>query len=111
MYNKFPDRLKKLRNDREISQAKIAPMFGVRQQSYATWETGETQPDIETLLKLAIFFDVTVDYLTGASDEIIKSPKTPKEDYSGAYDRPVKPKKKTAAESIDEKYGIKTVKI
>jgi transcriptional regulator with XRE-family HTH domain len=95
MYNKLPERLKKLRNDREISQAKIAPMFDVRQQSYAAWETGETQPDVETLIKLAIFFDVTVDYLTGASDEIVKPAKAPKDDMSGAYDEPAPaPRKK-----------------
>jgi transcriptional regulator with XRE-family HTH domain len=90
MYNKFPERLKKLRADRELSQAKIAPMFGIAQQSYADWETGKSQPDIETLLKMAMFFDVTLDYLCGSSDEIVKPAKAPKDDMSGAYDEPRK---------------------
>ena len=86
MYNKFPERLKKLRNDRSLSQAKIAPMFGIAQQTYAQWETGQCQPDIETILKLTVFFDVTADYIMGLSDDITKPGKAPKDDTSGAYD-------------------------
>lgn len=90
MINKFPERLKKLRTDKELSQAKIAIIFKVAQPSYAKWEMGKSQPGIETLIQIATFFDVTVDYLIGASNEIIKQQKQPKDDYSGAYDIPNK---------------------
>ena len=86
MYNKFPERLKRLRADKEISQTKIAPLFGVAQQTYAHWESGDSQPDIEILAKMAVFFGVTLDYLVGLSDDIIKPGKAPKGDTSGAYD-------------------------
>jgi transcriptional regulator with XRE-family HTH domain len=87
------DRLKKLRANREISQAKLAKILNMSQTTIAAWETGRSEPDSETLIKLALFFDVTVDYIIGASNEIIKPAKPPKEDYSGAYGEP---RRKTA---------------
>ena len=68
----FSNRLKKLRNDTGLSQAKLANILNVAQQTVDKWENEYSEPDIKMLKRLANFFDVTVDYLVGASNEIIK---------------------------------------
>ena len=68
MKNVFHERLKKLRLEKEISQAKIAVIFKISQQTYSFWELGKFEPDIETIKAIAGFFDVSVDYLVGASN-------------------------------------------
>lgn len=65
------DRLKQLRFDKKISQAKLAEMVSLSQQAVCKWEKNVSEPDSETLKILAQFFGVTVDYLLGA--EIIPS--------------------------------------
>ena len=61
----FAQRLKELRAMKEISQAKLANIFGCAQQTVARWETETTEPDIATLIRLADYFGVSVDYLIG----------------------------------------------
>ncbi len=68
MENKLPERLKKLRRDSELSQAKLGVILGVPQQTYDKWEQGKSQPDIQMLIRLATYFDVTVDYLIGKTN-------------------------------------------
>jgi len=65
---KFTERLKELRAKKGISQRDIAKEIGISQNSYCLWEQGKTQPDLEKLIKLCQFFDVTVDYIVGYSD-------------------------------------------
>lgn len=65
----FPDRLKKLRLDRNLTRDAFAPVFGVVSKTVYMWETGERKPDITTLAKLAQYFGVTSDYLLGLSDD------------------------------------------
>ena len=73
MYKIFCERLRKLRTDKELSQAKLAKILGTYQQTIGAWENGTTEPDIETVTRLAVFFDVTADYLLGLSNDISKS--------------------------------------
>ena len=61
-------RLSELRNQKGLTQRQIAPIFGVSQSTLNNWEHGHTQPSIEQLIKLANYFDVSVDYLIGNSD-------------------------------------------
>lgn len=58
-------KLKELREQNGISQAKLAQWIGVSRSTVAMWERGASQPDNGTLTELADFFDVTVDYLLG----------------------------------------------
>jgi transcriptional regulator with XRE-family HTH domain len=90
MQKSFSQRLKKLRNDKELSQAKLANILNVAQQTVNKWEHEDGEPDIKMLIRLSNFFDVTLDYLCGSSDEIIKPNKAPKSDMSGAYAEPRK---------------------
>ena len=58
-----------LRSEKGISQREIAKLFDISQATYNNWENGRTQPSIEQLIALAKFYDVSVDYLIGNSDD------------------------------------------
>ncbi len=60
--------LKKLRNERGISQQALAQELGITQQSVNKYENHKIEPDITTLIVLANYFGVTVDYLIGRTD-------------------------------------------
>lgn len=62
-------RLLELRRERGLSQREVAREFNVSQSTYNNWENANTQPSIEQLIGLARFFEVSVDYLVGNSDE------------------------------------------
>lgn len=65
-------RLQMLRKDAKISQQKLADAIGVSRSTIAMWESAASQPDNQLLQSLADYFDVSVDYLLGRTDE--KSP-------------------------------------
>lgn len=61
----LPERLKVLRKKNNLTQADLATKFGTSQQMVSFWEQGKCSPDHEILVRLANFFDVSVDYLLG----------------------------------------------
>ena len=61
-------RLKELRNCRNISQLRLAIDLGMSQNTISRYETGVRQADYDTLIKLADYFDVSVDYLLERTD-------------------------------------------
>lgn len=88
MQNKLPERLKKLRAATELSQAKLAIKLGIPQQTYDRWEQGKNQPDADMLIQLAAYFEVTVDYLIGYSNEMYsgeRMPQIPRQPASKEY--------------------------
>ena len=60
--------LKKLREEKGISQKQLADVVSVSQQSINKYENHNVQPDLQTLIRFADFFHVSVDYLIGYSD-------------------------------------------
>ena len=56
----------KLRKERGLTNEDMGKVIGVAKSTYNHWEIGRSEPDIKTLIKLADFFCVTVDYLIGA---------------------------------------------
>ena len=60
--------LKALRNKKGISQQKLADAIGVSQQSINKYENHKIEPDISTLIKIADFFETSVDYLIGHTE-------------------------------------------
>lgn len=73
----FQLRLKQLRENAEYkSQQAFADKFGVKQSTVGNWEAGKRIPDTSTMIKLANFFDVSVDYLLCLSDSPLSSEKT-----------------------------------
>ncbi|WP_458407190.1 helix-turn-helix domain-containing protein [Anaerotignum sp.] len=69
MMSRFPERLKELRKSRNISQQKLGAYLNYGYTAIANYESGRNEPSFDTLMKIAVFFDVTVDYLIGLSDE------------------------------------------
>lgn len=64
------DQLVKLRKSRSKTQEDIAKILGITRPAYTAYETGTRQPDYDSLIKLANYFDVTVDFLlTGERSE------------------------------------------
>jgi len=61
--NKVNVMIKRLRQDKHLSQEQLAEHLHVTRQAISNWETGKTQPDIETLSQIAQYFDVSVEYL------------------------------------------------
>lgn len=63
--NEFGNILKELRLEKGISQRKLGEDLGVVNQTVSFWETGSREPDLDTLVKIAKYFDVNVGYLLG----------------------------------------------
>ena len=61
-------RLKELRKAKNISQLKLALDLNMNQNSISRYETGEHQADYKTLIALADYFDVSIDYLLERTD-------------------------------------------
>ncbi len=61
--SRFSKNLKSLRSIKNVSQQKVAEYLNITKQGYSLYETGNREPDYETLLKLGEYFDVTVDEL------------------------------------------------
>jgi len=76
----FALRLKELRTDKKISQEHLAKYLGMKRENISNYERGSvTNVNSETLDKLANYFNVSVDYLLGRTDNpnpIIKNKKT-----------------------------------
>ena len=61
-------RLKELRASRKISQVKLAMDLNLSQNSISRYETGEREADYDTLVSIADYFNVSVDYLLGRTN-------------------------------------------
>lgn len=58
-----------LRSDRDLKQSQLAAYLNVRQNTYSDYETGKINIPIEALIKLADFYQVSLDYLVGRTDD------------------------------------------
>ena len=65
-------RLKELRRARKISQLKLALDLNMNQNSISRYENMEREADYETLIQFADYFDVSLDYLLGRTDDVGK---------------------------------------
>ena len=66
--NKFYERLKLLRLEKALSRNALAKFLSVSVRLISYWENGERECDLDTLIKIADFFNVTTDYLLGRSE-------------------------------------------
>lgn len=64
-------RLKELRKQKGLSQLRLATELNTTQNTISRYETGEREPGIDELIKLADYFNVSVDYLLGRTDNPI----------------------------------------
>ena len=71
MYNRIRD----LREDRDLNQTAVAKMLGMSQTGYSKYETGENDIPTWVLIKLSEFYNTSVDYLLGQTNERTPYPK------------------------------------
>jgi transcriptional regulator with XRE-family HTH domain len=62
------NRIRDLREDRDLRQTDVAQATGIDQRTLSNCETGKTNPDSYSIIKLASFFNVSCDYLLGVAD-------------------------------------------
>ena len=65
-------RLKELRLEKGLNQKEFAEMVDTTQRNVSNWENGNSEPDIQMLLKMSKFFDVSVDYFLGNTENLVK---------------------------------------
>lgn len=62
------ERLKKLREEKSISQIRLSVEIGVAQETISAYERGKAVPTCENLIKIAKYLNTSTDYLLGLSD-------------------------------------------
>lgn len=77
-FENFPAKLKKAREEAGYTQKDIEEKINIKQGTLSSYENGRTEPDIETLGKLADFYYVSVDWLLGTRGENWNPKKLPK---------------------------------
>lgn len=65
---RYNQRIRNIREDHDMTQQKVADILHIGQRTYADYESGKTRIPIDSILILARFYNVSVDYITGASD-------------------------------------------
>ena len=66
--NKFAERLKDLRSEKNIGQIELADKLQVSRGIISLWENGLREPTLTSLIRIATFFGVSLDFLAGLSD-------------------------------------------
>lgn len=66
--NKFGYRLKELRTERGLSQHELANSINVDQRTISNWEKSIREPNIDMIIKISQFFEISTDYLLGTID-------------------------------------------
>lgn len=61
-------RIRDLREDHDLTQTEIAKILGMSQTGYSKYETGENDLPTAILIKLARFYDTSIDYILGETD-------------------------------------------
>ena len=71
----YRERIRALREDNDYTQTYIASILNVGQRTYADYELGKTRIPVESLIKLADFYNVDMNYITGLSNTVAPFPK------------------------------------
>lgn len=64
----YAKRLRDLRQDNDLTQAQVAKVLGTTYQYYSTYESGKRDLPLNRAIKLAEFYNVSLDYLAGLTD-------------------------------------------
>lgn len=65
----YRERITELREDNDKKQKEIAEILGIKQSAYSKYEKGRTKIQVDDIIKLCIFYNVSADYILGLSDE------------------------------------------
>lgn len=67
--SKFPIRLKELREEKRLLSKEFAKIMNVEPATISNWENGNRFPKDDVLIKIADYFDCSIDYLLGRTDD------------------------------------------
>ena len=62
-------RIQDLRTDADLSQKQLSEILHISQRSYSHYETGSRNIPVEMLIRLANYYDISIDYLVGRTDK------------------------------------------
>ena len=65
---KYNERIRELREDNDFNQTEIAEILNVGQKTYSDYELGKTRIPIDSIIKLAKYYNVSLDYICGVSN-------------------------------------------
>ena len=65
---KYSERIRSLREDRDKTQTEIAALLKIGQRTYCDYELGKTRIPIDSLIILAKYYNVSMDYISGVTD-------------------------------------------
>ena len=65
---KYNERRREIREDHALTQQKVADLLHIGQRTYSDYESGKTRIPIDNIMILAKFYDISMDYITGASN-------------------------------------------
>ena len=71
---RYNERIREIREDNSLTQQKVADLLHVGQRTYADYESGKTRIPVDSLLILARYYNVSVEYISGASNVKTKYP-------------------------------------
>lgn len=72
---KYYERIRALREDNDLTQSFIASLLNVGQKTYSDYELGKIRIPIESIIILAKYYNVGMDYICGTSDILTTFPK------------------------------------
>ena len=62
------ERLRDLREDHDLTQTDIAKLLGTTRQQVSKWETGTQMMGVDKYIRLAVYYNVSLDYLLGLTN-------------------------------------------
>ena len=65
------NRLREIREDRDLTQEEVGKILGLQHSSYSDYERGKCDINTKNLIKLALFYNVSIDYILYLTDERI----------------------------------------
>lgn len=74
---RYNERIRNLREDHFYTQQKMAELLNVGQRTYCDYESGKTRIPVDSLITLARFYNVSMDYICGVTDKIAPFPQLP----------------------------------
>jgi len=72
---KYYERIRDIREEHELTQSAVAAILNIGQRTYSDYESGKTRIPIDSLIILAKYYNVSMDYITGLTDTKLSFPK------------------------------------
>lgn len=67
---RYYPRLRDLREDADLTQEQLVKALGMHKTTYTNYEQGKREPPFELIIRLAEFYNVSIDYIAGFTDKV-----------------------------------------